>query len=244
MKRGLLELQPDERDIKLSSVYEAPDYPQTFGTRGRNWGMLGNDKWGDCYWASAAHEVMAQAYTVGRLPNFDTGNVLDSYAVYLGLYGRQGLEANPSKDQGTEPRAGAKARQRQGVNDARARGHRIGAYVFENDLSKLLPSLYTFRACTLCLELPQSAEEDFDSGVWDYKPGSPIVGGHAVAGVAAEKGELIAVSWGQEVRLTNEFLQHYLQTAMFYVSGAVLDGSGKSPTGLDAAALRAALKSA
>lgn len=244
MKLGLLPHTLDERDVALSSVFSAPDHlPESFGARGLDWGVLGNDHWGDCYWASAAHEVMAQAHLGGRAPQFADEYVLDTYAVYLGLYGHQGLEADPGADAGTEPRAGAKFRRTHGVNDANYRTHRIGAYVFESDpdYERLLSALYTFGALTLCFDLPRSAEERFETGVWDYVKDSPIEGGHAVAGVAAQDGKLIAVSWGQEVEITEGFVEKYLQVAMAYVSGSVLDGGGHSPAGLDVTALRAAL---
>jgi hypothetical protein len=240
MKLGLLPHVPEDRDIQLASVYSTTtELPEIFGTRGLDWQMLGNDQWGDCYWASAAHEVMAEAHLAGREPQFSTEGVLSSYAAYSGV-----ARIVPAADRGTEPRAGAKYRKAKGIADAGGHGHRIGAYVFEEraDYKALLSAIYTFGAITLCFELPESAERDFETGVWDYVKGSPILGGHAVAGVArAESGQLVAVSWGQEVEVTEAFVDRYLQVAMAYVSGSVLDGSGESPTGLDRDALRSAL---
>lgn len=245
MKLGLLPHQPDERDIALSSVFAPPtELPETFGIRGLDWGMLGNDRFGDCYWASAAHEVMAEAAGAGRHPVFSDEQVLNSYAAYLGLYGGSALNAH--NDRGTDARIGAKFRATRGVNDAHASPHRIGAYVFEEapDYQKLLSAIYTFGAITFCFELPESAEERFETGVWDYVKDSPIAGGHAVAGVArAESGRIVIVSWGQEVEVTEAFIEKYLQVAMAYVSGSVLDGTGHTPEGLDRPALLAALKS-
>jgi hypothetical protein len=212
--------------------------------------MLGNNDYGDCYWASAAHEVMAQAHLAGRTPTFSTESVLNTYAVYLGLYGVAGLNADT--DKGTEPRAGAKFRRENGVTDGHDHGHRIGAYVFEEtpDYEKLLSAIYDFGAVTLCFELPESAEEAFrayeegrtEKLVWDLST-TPILDGHAVAGVArADSGQLVAVSWGQEVEITPAFVDHYLQCALVYVSSSVLDGTGHAPDGLDKAGLLEALK--
>jgi hypothetical protein len=245
MKLGLLPREHDARDISLGAVYKPTrSLPDTFGARGLGWGVLGNEDYGNCYWASAAHEVMAQAHLAGRSPKFDDKGVLNSYALYLRLYGAEALDE--SNDTGTEPRAGAKFRQKHGVEDAHASGHRIGAYVFEEapDYEKLLAAIYDFGAVTLCFDLPQSAEETFDQGVWDYHPGSAILGGHAVAGVArADSGRIVAVSWGAEVEITPAFIEHYLQCAVVYVSGSVLDGSGHAPDGLDKPALLEALRS-
>lgn len=252
MKPGLLPLEPDERDIALSSVYTPSAFsslPATFGARGLEWGMLGNEKYGDCYWASAAHEVMAEAHLAGRSPFFNEVGVLRTYAEYLGLSswnpGSGYPSIPPSLDQGTEPREGAKFRKHQGVRDAEGRAHRIGVYVFEEtpDYERLLSAIWTFGAITLCFNLPQSAEEQFESGLWSVERNSPILGGHAVAGIARASGNyLVGVSGGKEILITEAFTSNYLQCAMIYISGSLLDDSGRTPAGLDKPALLKALK--
>lgn len=239
LKLGLLPHTPDERDIKLTSVYKATaSLPSEFGATGLEWGMLGNDKFGDCYWASAAHEVMAEASQAGRDPRFATNQVLGSYAEYLGLGSIADL--NESTDAGTYPRAGAKFRKKVGVKDKNGHGHRIGAYTFieEPNYDLIKSAIHDFEGVTVCVELPYSAEENFESGVWDYVAGSEIAGGHAIAGTAVRDDKLIIVSWGQEVEVTEAFIDKYLQCVVVYVSGSVLDGEGKSINGLDISALK------
>jgi hypothetical protein len=249
-KLGLRPHRPDPADIHLSSVYEkATELPDSFGATGLDWQMLGNDDFGDCYWASAAHEVMAEASQAGRAPQFDTTHVLNSYAAYLGLYG--GTALNEQNDRGTDAREGAKFRRREGVKDRLGRGHKIGAYAFIEtpDYELIKSAVYDFEGVTVCVNLPQSAEDAFaayeeghtDSITWDYVKGSPVIGGHAIAGVAVKDGKLVVVSWGQEVVMTEAFVEHFLQTVVVYISGSVLDGSGQSPHGLDVAGLKAAL---
>jgi hypothetical protein len=241
-KLGLKPHTPDERDIKLSAVYKAtPSLPSTFGATGLDWGMLGNDTYGDCYWASAAHETMAQAHLAGRSPTFSDEHVLDSYAVYLGLYGHQAL--NERNDEGTDAREGAKYRRKSGVEDTNGHGHRIGAFTFieEPDYNLIKSAVYDFEGVTVCVELPESAEERFESGVWDYVKGSSIAGGHAIAGTSVKNDKLYIVSWGEEVEMTEAFVEKYLQCVVVYVSGSVLNGEGKTVTGLDVAGLRSKL---
>lgn len=248
-KLGLKPHTPDERDIKLTEVYKtSSDLPSDFGATGLDWGMLGNDRFGDCYWASAAHEVMAEATQAGRKPVFNEQEVLTSYAEYLGLGSVAAL--NERTDQGTDAREGAKFRKKSGVKDVRGHGHRIGAYTFieERDYQTILSAVHDFEGVTVCVELPESAEEAFaraEEGegeyVWDYERGSRILGGHAISGVAAKDGKLVIVSWGQEVVMTEAFVENYLQCVVVYVSGSVLNGEGKSVTGLDLSALRSKL---
>jgi hypothetical protein len=236
VKLGLLPHVPQTSDVALSSVWTPPEAPDNFGTLGLEWGMLGNDRFGDCYWASAAHEQIAQRAAVGAHPQFSEKTVLNAYATYLGTYGYQALEANPEAlDRGTEPRAGAKYRRDNGIEDVTGRSHWIGAYAFESDPEKVLSLTYALEAATLCFALPQSAEDAFDAEepVWDVEPGSKIVGGHAVAAVGAKDGKLVGVSWGKEVTITDAFLAKYLQTTVIYFSRATLDSTGKTPLGLD-----------
>lgn len=243
-KLGLRPHTPSERDIKLTSVYQAKtSLPSTFGATGLEWGMLGNDTFGDCYWASAAHEVMAEATQAGRNPQFETENVLESYAKYLKL--KSVSDLNEETDQGTDAREGAAFRKENGVEDSHGHGHRIGAYTFveERDYNLIKSAVYDFEGVTVCVELPESAEERFETGIWDYVKGSPIAGGHAIAGVNVKDDELYIVSWGKEVKMTEAFIEHYLQTVVVYVSGSTLNGEGKTVEGLDIEALRSSLAS-
>lgn len=238
-KLGLKPHIPDERDIKLLAVYsKQSSLPSNFGATGLQWGMLGNDTFGDCYWASAAHEVMAEAHLAGRNPVFDTEEVLSSYAEYLGLGSVHDL--NEQTDEGTDAREGAKFRKQKGVKDTHGHGHHIGAYAFieEPDYELIKSAVYDFEGVTVCVELPESAEERFNSGLWDYVKGSPVVGGHAIAGTCVKEGALYIVSWAREIEITEAFLEKYLQCVVVYVSGSTLDGEGKTVTGLDVSALR------
>lgn len=245
---GLKPHTPDERDIKLTEVYRASSTPTDFGATGLDWGMLGNDRFGDCYWASAAHEVMAEATQAGRNPQFAELDVLQSYSEYLGLTSVSDL--NERTDQGTDARQGAKFRKANGVKDNNGHGHRIGAFAFieSPDYNLIKSAVHDFEGATICVELPESAEEAFSAAeqgdgkyVWDYVSGSQIAGGHAIAGTSVREDELVIVSWGQEVVVTEAFIDKYLQCVVVYVSGSVLDAEGKSITGLDLSALRGKL---
>lgn len=244
-KLGLLPHTSRESDIALTSVYKAQtSLPGSFGVTGLPWGMLGNERFGDCYFASACHETMAQAYLAGREPHFSEANALTSYARYLGLNGLN--ELNERTDQGTDARAGAEYRRKTGVLDAGGAAHHIGAYTFINepDYELVKSAVYDFGAACVCIEAPESIYKGFEEGVWDYVKGSKIVGGHAVSGVAVNSdGELVIVTWGGEVRLTEAFLEQYMQTTVVYISGSDLNGEGKTINGLDREALKKLLPS-
>lgn len=241
---GLLPHTPQKTDIGLSSVYTAQSsLPSSFGVTGLEWGMLGNERFGDCYWASAAHETMAQAHLSGRDPSFSEANTLTSYARYLGLKSLN--ELNEQTDQGTDAREGAQFRKQIGLLDANGAAHHIGAYTFieKPDYEMVKSAVYDFEAVCVCIEAPESIYKGFEEGVWDYVKGSPIIGGHAIAGVAVEDDELVIITWGGEVKLTEAFLEQYMQTTVVYVSGSALHGEGKTIDGLDREALKKLLPS-
>lgn len=243
MKLGLRDHVPQPTDVQLSSVWSpAADsaLPAAGGVRGLNWGMLGNDQYGDCYWASAAHEVMAEAHLAGRSPSFDTESVLASYADYLGVSPTQ-LEQH---DQGTDAREGARFRREHGVFDVGRKGHHIGAYAFENDPAKLPALISALEGCTVCVELTAACEQEFNVAEqedrdfeWDAAClRSNVVGGHAISGVFYDERGIGVVSWGREGIIAPEYLDRFMQTTVVYFSGSTLKG-GHTPQGLDRAKL-------
>lgn len=241
MKLGLNTYRPDERDIPLDAVYQPPRLPEDpsaspFGVRGLDWGVLGNDEFGDCFWAAAAHETMTWAYLAGRRRNFVSGGVLRSYADYLGVD-----EVTEANDEGTYPDSGARFRRKYGVLDGNGTPARAGAYAFITKPSDQLirGALYDFGAVNLCVDFPASA---WGADTWDYVEGAQIDGGHSVAltGVA-ETGNYVAVSWGREYEVTPAFIENYLQCVIVFFSASLLL-HGLAPDGLDKRSLLARLE--
>lgn len=247
MKKGLREFTAQPTDISVASVWTPPSVASSGGTRGLPWGMLGNDRWGDCYWASAAHEFMAIRHREAAAPTFTDQGVLDAYGTYLGVYGRAGLEANPRVDAGTDARAGAKYRRDTGVPDAVGRNHYIGAYAFESDPRQLAPLIDVLGAVTVCIELTDENEREFGEAEREgsdfYWSGSgSIAGGHAIAGTYWTPEGIGVVSWGREGIITYDYLEQYMQTAVVYFTRAQLGPDGRTPTGLDKAKLNELVK--
>ena len=77
-KLGKKPARPGAVRLKLASYTNAaalPPLPASFGhdaiIGARGWGMLANDRYGDCVWAGAAHETMLYAKK-DRLENWHT----------------------------------------------------------------------------------------------------------------------------------------------------------------------------
>lgn len=237
MKKGLRDFTPQLTDIAVSSVWTPQSADESGGVRGLPWGMLGNDKWGDCYWASSAHEFMAIRQREDAAPSFTDTGVLDAYTGYLGIASG---ELAPSNDAGTDARLGAKYRRDTGIADATGRAHHIGAYAFESDARQLPALIDALGAVTVCVELTQDAEREFglaeqadEDFTWDIGSLTPVAGGHAIAATYWTPGGIGVVSWGREGVITYDYLERYMQTAVVYFSRAQLDPTGHAPNGLD-----------
>ena len=71
LKLGKKEAAPRKTDFKFSDFAASITLPQTpsrfgHGNAYSNWQMLGNDRYGDCVWAGAAHEHMLLNKVVHR----------------------------------------------------------------------------------------------------------------------------------------------------------------------------------
>lgn len=266
LKLGLRPHTPDPRDLHLVNYFDhraalkgpeassaGDSLPAAFGhgdlVAEGEWGVLGNDRVGDCVFAGAAHETLVLGREGEHKPHFDEGTVLGDYSALTGYD-----PADPSTDQGTDMRAAAQYRRKTGIEDSgyltpkepEPSRHRIGAYLWleRGDVDQFWAALHTFSVAGIGYELPESAEQQFSEGKpWDVVRGSPIAGGHYVPAIGRRSGGFIdAVSWGKRIAITPRFYQRYMTAGLVYVSASVLDDSGHTPEGLDRKQLLADLK--
>lgn len=239
MKKGLQRFTASPTDIQAAAVFGGT-VPTEGGTHySTGMGLLGNGDWGDCYWASAARESRTLARIAGRSGAvFSEDSVVATYAAYLGLSDVDQLSEHT--DQGTDARAGAKFRTKSGIADSASRGHRIGAYAFENDAQRVPALVDALGAATLCIDLTSECEQAFAAAekenrpfIWDPKLGTTIAGGHAVPVTYWTPQGLGVNSWDREGIVTWDYLDKYLQTTVVYFSAAILDQDGASPSGLN-----------
>lgn len=215
-----------------------PPLPATFGHDGligrTGWRMLGNDRYGDCVWAGAAHETMMLAREAGNTVTFTDADVLGDYAAATGFDPNK-----PQTDQGTDLAAAADYRRKTGVRDATGKRHVIAAYLAlePGNLTHLYAAAYLFGAVGIGLDLPQSAFDQTDRGQpWDVVAQSPNAGGHYVPLVGRGADGLHVVTWGALQAMSEAFLKSYCDEAIAFVSRECLVAQ-KSPEGFDYAAL-------
>jgi hypothetical protein len=225
----------------LTAAPVLPATPSAFGHQNliTEWGMLANDRYGDCVWAGAAHETMLYNKEADGTAVFTDANVLADYAAVTGFN-----PGDPSTDQGTDLQDAAAYRRKAGIVDSAGKRHTIAAYLAldSGNLSHLLTAAYLFSAAGIGLNLPASAiDQAKNAEPWDVVSGSPTEGGHYVPLVGRlASGMLVCVSWGRQQLLTENFFQAFCDEAVAYVSAEDLVDQ-KSPDGFAYADLLADL---
>lgn len=240
-KYGKAPATADAHDLRFAA-YRAktlPKRPDEFGAEGGIVPqMLGNDKWGDCVWAGAAHETMLVNATHNRVVEFDDAAVLSDYAAVTGF------AFSDATDRGTNVRKAMSYRRKVGVVDALGRRHKLLAYlaIEPGHWEHLLEALWIFKAVGIGFEVPSSAEAQFDARkVWDVQTGASTEGGHYVPLVAYRFHELTCVTWGKLQRMTRRFFERYCDEAWVPLTTELLDYQGHSPEGFHLDELRADL---
>ena len=253
MKLGKLPAAPRETDLKFAKYRTAllPEPPATFGfdhaVGTADWGYLGNDEYGDCVWAGAAHEHMlltATQTTMRPSPStarFTAADALSDYAACTGFD-----PATGAGDNGTDVHQAMSYRKNRGILDADGKRHKIGAYLSltPGDMTELAEALWLFECVGIGFNFPQSAMDQFNNGErWSIVPGgSPIEGGHYVPVVSKQTTFSVkVVTWGRLQTMTQPFYKKYCDEAWCYVAPDALNDRGLTARGFDIATLNADL---
>jgi hypothetical protein len=228
----------DDRDLKLAAYLDPgralPAIPDQVDVSGHitDWGMLLNDKLGDCTIASALHMEMAWSRLAGRGDFHPTD--ADALAGYEGACGYD--PHDPNTDEGGIERDVLKFWRKQGLG-----GRKVAAFieVDQSSVDEMRAACYLFGGVYLGVDL-QKAQQTQE--VWDFEQ-SAEWGGHAVPLVTYDKtGKGTVVTWGALKDFTPAFVAHQCTEAWAVLSEDMLDEHGHSPAGLDLATLRADLK--
>lgn len=245
-KLGKKPARPGAVALKLSDYMDLtklPDPPANFG----HWdmvkqpfGMLGNDQYGDCFWAGSCHEHMVWGAEGGHKVSFTTAGALNAYGAATGFN-----KNDPNSDQGTDMQQGAKFRQQHGIVDANGVTHKISAYLGleKGNLKQQLTAAWIFGAVGLGAEMPNTAESQFDKNQpWDVVPGAKIDGGHYFPLLGRSGGVNYISTWGRGNQpMTDAFFNRYNDESIVYLSDEILMG-GKTIEGFDLKQLQADLK--
>lgn len=232
VKRGMKTFSAASVPIRFADVLvrpRLPSVPKQFGhlkaaAPPGGWGMLGNDNYGDCVMAGAAHESMLWAWATGRpIPRFDSNVVVTQY-----------LQQTGGSDDGLDPVATARWRMADGVRDLDGNFHKLGAFVLIEDLEQLELCAYIGGAAAMCWALPNSAEQQFGrEQVWDdmsHDP-DPNAGHYTVFGGVNSKGHREILTWGRIQGCSREYCEKYMNSGgcLGYLSREYMLEAGTTP---------------
>src|ERR1700693_1179043 len=222
-----------------------PTPPAVFGHyQGIQWHMLANDKYGCCLFSGGAHKGMLWSLEGGRpRSRFTSYDVLSDYAENTGFDIKQtDAKGNNPTDNGADMQQIAAFWKNKGMLSADGTRHRIDGYLAlqKGNWDELVLATYLFGAAGVGLQLPQSAMDQFDAGhPWTVPTRPKIIGGHYVPSVGRDaNGNVLVVTWGAVIPMTQLFYQRFSDEAIAYVSLEVLNAKGLSPEGYDADELR------
>lgn len=245
LKLGKTAARPDAVKFKLTAYADLaalPKPPKKFGHQDLvydSWQMLGNDRFGDCVFAGAAHETMLWCKEGGIATKFTDSAVLSDYSAVTGFDPHK-----PDTDQGTDMAVAASYRRKTGIVDAQGVRHKVAAYlaIKAGDPAEVKQAAYLFGAVGVGIMFPDYAMDQFNAGKpWTVLAHKPEPNeGHYIPCVGFDGRYFLVITWGKIQRVTAGFLAKYMDEGVAYVSSEMLK-DGKSLEGFDADTLQADL---
>lgn len=245
-RTGLRPWPHDPNLFKLDDFLEAtlPKVPAKYSRAllvDQKWGYLGNDRYGDCYFAGQGHYEMLMNKVEKRPFTLSDQAVIDAYLKYTG-----------GSDNGTDPLEALRQWRKDGLWGRPP----ITAFL-SGDPSKYAEQVplidYMFGTCGLAIGLPAAVQS-----YWGYWPKPPADwqsnprwrpwswGGHYVITHGYDKAAKTVdiVTWGKgEWKVPFEFLAAYLVGTFAVISPDWLNKNKKTPQGFDTAKLEKTLAS-
>jgi hypothetical protein len=232
----------DPRTLSLSK-YILPELPAApsevdFSDKVTKWGMMLNDKIGDCTVAACAHQIQQWTAATGKEQTPSDDSILSAYEAVSGY-----RPEHPETDGGAEVLDVLKYWRKLGIAD-----HKIGAFasVDPSNFDHVRAAVWIFGSAYLGLNLPKSAQKQ---DVWDVPAGGAIGpgepgswGGHAVEVAGYSPKGVFVVTWGALKLMTWDFFKTYCAEAYAIISQDFL-ADGKTPNnGFDTKTLEDDLK--
>ena len=185
-----------------------------------DWGMMGNDSVGDCFWAAAAHAFMTWTANSGIQASFTDQQVLAAYSAATGYD-----PSDPATDQGTDLIQGMNFLKKTGIA-----GYKTGPYIEVplDDMQLVHSAHWIFGGMLVGVEFHKDWEQRV---IWDISS-SPVLGGHMVYSGDYFTGpdKLGIVTWGEDRFLTTAALKAY-GVAIVTVPEAWIADNGLAPSG-------------
>jgi hypothetical protein len=235
-KLGKRPAQAGRRALMLRDLLTGrlPDHPPTADyLLGVEFGLYGNDRWGDCGPTAVAN--------LRRLTTYDLTGVTQAPSLedVLDLYARSTTPPfNPvtgANDNGVYLQQMLEAVHAGGIGGIKCVAF---AKIDVTDHETLRAATAIFGGVLYGVDLQTAQQRQTDAGTWDYTP-SREWGGHAVPGGQYDADSLRIVTWAQLVDMTDAFVAHQADEAWVVVWPEHF-GSAAFLQGVDQARLAAA----
>lgn len=234
--------------VALTPSFQLPPLPDVidYGSRVKDFPMYGNDQYGDCVWAMIGHMIQSVSTYAGTGHRPTEQALLKAYSDVTGFD-----PDDPSTDQGTVIQDALDYWRQTGiempVDEAHPEPWRhkiLGfAQVDPGNARESDYGLDLFGALAVGINVPASAMDQFNSGKpWDYVPGSPIEGGHAIERAVSDRATQASkyVTWAKLYPATEAFNLQYVEELWAVAMPEVVDED--FPLKADADALNAAFE--
>ena len=204
--------------LHMLAYYQAsplPTAPESVATPNvADWGMLGNDKYGDCTFAGIVHAMMATAAAQQLTEVFPTTDeVVQAYLTYTNGQDAGAVEADLLaywKNSGIF-------------------GHNIPAYAPTDhaDFEELKSVIATFGLAYIGIQMPVAAQQQFVAGqpwaLTNTPADSQIEGGHCIILVGYDKDYVECITWGKVQKITWDWLRAYLEESWAIITPEIVE---------------------
>jgi len=201
---------------------------------GFQWGMLANDKIGDCVIAMMLHSIEDFHLDAGAPPPAFTD--ADAITIYSAITGYN--PNDPSSDRGTDESAAMLHWEHPGLQTTDNGTHTIVATVAvdPSNLNECRIAIDEFVDLQIGIALPITAQGQTEwTVVGDGKTGNSAPGswgGHGIPYREYDAETFKCVTWGAELLLTVPFHQDYAQEGHVVVTQEMLNKQGVGPSGV------------
>ena len=224
---GALTLERYLQDVPAIPATLQPPAASTYP-----WGVLANDRLGDCVEAALYHADESLYLRRGLTPYpYQAPECIELYSALTGYN-----PDDPSTDQGTDPSQAMAWWRDKGLP-----GHKLAGFAqLPADSPHIRRAIWEFGAVIYAVALPVEAQSQ---GVhWRGSQGTPgSWGGHGIAGNSYTPDLLGFVSWGAEGDMSNDFAGAFLEQVFVPLSHDALNSAKVGPAGFDFATMRADL---
>jgi hypothetical protein len=232
-KLGKLAARRDPRNLKYKSYAASlppPPLSVDWTKKVPDWGMYLNDQLGICTIAAVMHDLMLWSSLASTEFIPTDAQALEAYSAITGY-----TPTDSSTDTGACESDVLSYWKETGIA-----GKKISAYVSvnQNKLQEIKSAIALFGAVYAGVQLPDTAEDEFQAGKpWDNLKGT-IVGGHAITLVGYTPDYVTCVTWGKTQLISYPWLGCFLDETHAVLSPDWISADNLSPSGFNVSQLQ------